>query len=129
LFVDRFGSFIQGVAWKSLPDRGGKGKLGVLLPGLGAMSRHLWRSRAGSQRQSAAGGIAHANGAPIRLGKVDAGSPLIKKFVPACGVDRTQRLAGWDIFKEARRISRRPSAGVLNRRIWKGEAIPFHLSR
>jgi len=97
-FLDR--SF-KGVAWKSRPNRACQGKLGVLLPGLGAVSTTFMAGvELVRQRQSGSRLGSLTQMGTIRLGKrTDARSPLIKKFVPLAEL-KDLTFGGWDIFKD-----------------------------
>src|SRR6201984_3430055 len=77
-----------------------KGKLGVLLPGMGAVSTtfmagvELVRKR----HAQAVGSLTQLG--PTRRGKrTDNTSPLIKEFVPLAGLDDLL-FGGWDIFRD-----------------------------
>src|SRR4030088_1158703 len=77
-----------------------KGKLGVLLPGLGAVSTTFMAGvelvRKGKSQP--VGSLTQMR--TIRLGKpADARSPLIKKFVPLADL-KDLAFGGWDIFKD-----------------------------
>ena len=90
-----------------------KGKLGVLLPGMGAVSTTFM---AGVELVRK--GLAQPVGSltqlgTIRLGKrTDNNSPLINKFVPLAGLDDLV-FAGWDIFRD-NAYEAAANAGVLN---------------
>jgi myo-inositol-1-phosphate synthase len=90
-----------------------KGKLGVLLPGMGAVSTtfmagvELIRNR----HAQAVGSLTQLG--TIRLGKrTDNKSPLIKDFVPLAGLDELV-FGGWDIFKD-NAYEAAANAGVLS---------------
>ncbi len=87
-----------------------KGKLGVLLPGLGAVSTTFMAGVELVRKGKAQPVGSLTQMGTIRLGKrTDARSPLIKKFVPL------QRLS------VGRQRGRAEPAGP-----GKGEALPFH---
>src|SRR6266852_2907622 len=77
-----------------------KGKLGVLTPGMGAVSTTFM---AGVELVRK--GVAHPTGsltqlATVRLGKRTEGrSPLIKDFVPLAGLNDLE-FGGWDIYED-----------------------------
>ena len=90
-----------------------KGKLGVLLPGIGAVSTtfmagvELIRKR----HAQAVGSLTQLG--TIRLGKrTDNNSPLIKDFVPLADLDDLV-FGGWDIFKD-NAYEAASNAGVLS---------------
>jgi len=91
-----------------------KGKLGVLLPGMGAVSTTFM---AGVELVRK--GLAQPVGSltqlgTIRLGKrTDNRSPLIRKFVPLAGLDNLV-FGGWDIFRD-NAYEAAAKAGVLSR--------------
>ena len=90
-----------------------KGKLGVLLPGMGAVSTTFMAGvelvRAG---ESAPVGSLTQLGT-IRLGKRTEGrSPLIKKFVPLAEL-KDLVFGGWDIYKD-NAFQSAANAGVLS---------------
>src|SRR5437879_7612562 len=90
-----------------------KGKLGILLPGMGAVSITLMAGgeRVGEGKSQPVGALTKM--ATIRLGKrTDARSPLIKKFVPLAELSDLT-FGGWDIFKDNAYQSA-VNAGVLN---------------
>ena len=96
-----------------------KGKLGVLLPGMGAVSTtfmagvELIRKR----HAQAVGSLTQLG--TIRLGRrTDNKSPLIKDFVPLAGLDDLV-FGGWDIFRD-NAYEAAANAGVLS---------PEHLSK
>ena len=89
------------------------GKLGVLLPGLGAVSTTFIAGVEAIKR-----GLARPIGsltqlATVRLGKRDEGrTPLIKDFVPLAGLDDLE-FGAWDIYEDnAYQAARK--AGVLD---------------
>src|SRR5260370_22089066 len=90
-----------------------KGRLGVLLPGMGAVSTTFMAGvelvRKGKSQP--VGSLTQMG--TIRLGKrTDARSPLIKKFVPLAELSELT-FGGWDIFKDNAYQSA-ANAGVLN---------------
>jgi myo-inositol-1-phosphate synthase len=90
-----------------------KGKLGVLLPGMGAVSTTFM---AGVELVRK--GLAQPVGSltqlgTIRLGKrTDNNSPLINKFIPLAGLDDLV-FGGWDIFRD-NAYEAAANAGVLS---------------
>jgi myo-inositol-1-phosphate synthase len=90
-----------------------KGKLGVLLPGMGAVSTTFM---AGVELVRK--GLAQPVGSltqlgTIRLGKrTDNNSPLINKFIPLAGLDDLA-FGGWDIFRD-NAYEAAANAGVLS---------------
>src|SRR5882724_11923279 len=90
-----------------------KGKLGVLTPGMGAVSTTFMAGvelvRKGKSQP--VGSLTQLG--TIRLGKrTDANSPKIKKFVPLADLDDLV-FGGWDIFKDDA-YQAAAKAGVLN---------------
>src|SRR5271168_2734241 len=91
-----------------------KGKLGVMIPGMGAVAT-TFVAGVEAVRQ----GIAKPIGSltqmgTIRLGKrTDARSPKIKEFVPLAGLDDLV-FTGWDIFEDDM-YTAATKAGVLER--------------
>ena len=90
-----------------------KGKLGVLTPGMGAVSTTFMAGvelvRKG--KSNPVGSLTQLG--TIRLGKrTDANSPKIKKFVPLADLDDLV-FGGWDIFKDDA-YQAAAKAGVLN---------------
>src|SRR6202047_1305292 len=90
-----------------------KGKLGVLLPGMGAVSTTFMAGvelvRKGESQP--VGSLTQLG--TIRLGKRTEGrSPMIKKFVPLEELDDVV-FGGWDIFRDNAYESA-ANAGVLN---------------
>src|ERR1700740_3060900 len=90
-----------------------KGKLGILLPGMGAVSTTFMAGvelvRTGKAQPI--GSLTQLG--TIRLGKrTDANSPKIKKFVPLADLDDLV-FGGWDIFKNDE-YKAAEKAGVLN---------------
>src|SRR5579863_1015471 len=93
-----------------------KGKLGVMIPGMGAVATTFVAGVEAIRK-----GIAKPIGsvtqmATIRLGKrTDARSPKIKEFVPLAGLDDLV-FTGWDIFEDDMYAAAR-KAGVLDREL------------
>ena len=91
-----------------------KGKLGVMIPGMGAVATTFVAGVEAIRK-----GIAKPIGsvtqmATIRLGKrTDARSPKIKEFVPLAGLDDLV-FTGWDIFEDDM-YTAATKAGVLDR--------------
>ena len=90
-----------------------KGKLGVMIPGMGAVATTFVAGVEAVRK-----GIAHPIGSltqmgTIRLGKrTDGRSPKIKEFVPLAGLNDLV-FAGWDIFEDNMYAAAR-NAGVLS---------------
>jgi len=90
-----------------------KGKLGVLLPGMGAVSTTFMAGV-----ELVRNGLAQPVGSltqlgTIRLGKrTDNNSPLINKFIPLAGLDDLL-FGGWDIFRD-NAYEAAANAGVLS---------------
>lgn len=75
-----------------------KGKLGVLIPGMGAVSTTFMAGVEAVRRRLAAPIGSLTQMGTIRLGKrTDKRTPLIKEFVPLAGLDDLV-FAGWDVF-------------------------------
>jgi myo-inositol-1-phosphate synthase len=93
-----------------------KGKLGVMIPGMGAVATTFVAGVEAIRK-----GIAKPIGsvtqmATIRLGKrTDARSPKIKEFVPLAGLEDLV-FTGWDIFEDDMYAAAR-KAGVLDREL------------
>src|ERR1700740_2132132 len=91
-----------------------KGKLGVMIPGMGAVATTFMAGVEAVRK-----GIAEPVGSltqmgTIRLGKRTEGrSPKIKKFVPLAGLDDLV-FTGWDIFED-NMFDAATKAGVLDR--------------
>src|ERR1700691_678079 len=91
-----------------------KGKLGVMIPGIGAVATTFVAGVEAVRK-----GIAHPIGSltqmgTIRLGKrTDGRSPKIKEFVPLAGLNDLV-FTGWDIFEDNMYAAAR-NAGVLER--------------
>jgi myo-inositol-1-phosphate synthase len=100
-----------------------KGKLGVLLPGMGAVSTTFM---AGVELVRK--GLAQPVGSLTQLGTIRLGkrtennSPPIKKFVPLAGLDDLV-FAGWDLFKD-NAYEAAAKAGVLSKEDL-GKVKPF----
>src|SRR6202008_2164161 len=90
-----------------------RGKLGVLLPGIGAVSTTFMAGvELGREGNSQPVGSLTQMGT-VRLGKrTDGRSPLIKKFVPLADL-KELTFGGWDIFRDNAYQSA-ANAGVLN---------------
>jgi len=109
-----FGSFIQRSGMEK-PSKiaPAKGKLGVLLPGLGAVSTTFMAGVELVRKGKAQPVGSLTQMGTIRLGKrTDARSPLIRKFVPLAEL-KDLTFGGWDIFKDNAYQSA-ANAGVLN---------------
>src|ERR1700690_4077009 len=98
-----------------------KGKLGVMIPGMGAVATTFVAGVEASRK-----GLAKPIGSltqmgTIRLGKrTDGRSPKVKEFVPLAGLDDLV-FTGWDIFEDNMYESA-SNAGVLDQRLldhWK----------
>jgi myo-inositol-1-phosphate synthase len=90
-----------------------RGKLGVLLPGMGAVSTTFMAGVELVRRGQAQPVGSLTQLGTIRLGKrTDNHSPLIKKFVPLAGLDDLV-FGGWDIFKD-NAYEAAANAGVLS---------------
>src|SRR6201998_1219473 len=77
-----------------------KGKLGVLLPGMGAVSTTLMAGVELVRKGKAQPVGSLTQLGTIRLGKrTDNNSPLIKKFVPLADLNDLV-FTGWDIFED-----------------------------
>jgi len=93
-----------------------KGKLGVMIPGMGAVATTFVAGVEAVRK-----GIAKPIGSltqmgTIRLGKrTDARSPKIKEFVPLAGLDDLV-FTGWDIFEDDMHTAAK-KAGVLDREL------------
>src|ERR1700736_6664915 len=91
-----------------------KGKLGVMIPGMGAVATTFVAGVEAIRK-----GIAKPIGSltqmgTIRLGKrTDARSPKIKEFLPLAGLDDLV-FTGWDIFEDDMYTAAK-NAGVLER--------------
>jgi len=93
-----------------------KGKLGVMIPGMGAVATTFVAGV-----EAIRNGLASPFGSltqmgTIRLGKrTDGRSPKVKEFVPLAGLDDLV-FAGWDPFEDDRYTAAR-KAGVLEREL------------
>ena len=90
-----------------------KGKLGVLLPGMGAVSTTFMAGveLVRNSESHPVGSLTQLG--TIRLGKrTDGKSPQIKKFVPLGGLNDLV-FAGWDIYKD-NAFQSAANAGVLS---------------
>src|ERR1700726_2654103 len=93
-----------------------KGKLGVMIPGMGAVATTFVAGVEAVRK-----GIAKPIGSltqmgTIRLGKrTDSRSPKIKEFVPLAGLDDLV-FTGWDIFEDDMYTAAK-KAGVLEQRL------------
>src|SRR5438445_5892441 len=100
-----------------------KGKLGVMIPGMGAVATTFVAGVEAVRK-----GIAKPIGSltqmgTIRLGKrTDARSPKIKEFVPLAGLDDLV-FTGWDIFEDDM-YTAASKAGVLDRELLR-QVKPF----
>src|SRR4051794_7329944 len=85
---------------KGTDIRPAKGKLGVLLPGMGAVATTFIAGVEAIRRGHAKPIGSLTQMGTIRLGKrTDNRSPLIRDFVPLAGLDDLV-FGGWDIFDE-----------------------------
>src|SRR6202795_3294520 len=91
-----------------------KGKLGILLPGMGAVST-TFMAGVGLVRKGKAQPVGSLTPLwTIRLGeRTDNNSPQIKKFVPLAELDDLV-FGGWDIFKD-NAYEAASNAGVLSK--------------
>src|SRR2546422_31242 len=77
-----------------------EGKLGILIPGMGAVTTTFIAGVEAIRRGMAKPIGSVTQLATIRLGKrTDGRSPLIKDFVPLAGLDDLV-FGGWDIFED-----------------------------
>src|SRR5215475_15683167 len=91
-----------------------KGKLGVMIPGMGAVSTTFVAGVEAIRRGLAAPIGSMMQMGTIRLGKrTDGRSPKVKEFVPLAGLDDLV-FTGWDIFEDDM-YSAASKAGVLER--------------
>src|SRR5580704_17246627 len=101
---------------KSSEIQSPKGKLGVMIPGMGAVATTFVAGVEAIRK-----GIAKPIGSvtqmgTVRLGKrTDARSPKIKEFVPLAGLDDLV-FTGWDIFEDDMYAAAK-NAGVLDREL------------
>ncbi len=104
----------DGVRHGNLEIQPAKGKLGIMIPGMGAVATTFVAGVEAVRR-----GIAKPIGsvtqmATIRLGKrTDGRSPKIKEFVPLAGLDDLV-FTGWDLFEDDM-YSAASKAGVLEK--------------
>src|SRR5436853_2691991 len=90
-----------------------RGKLGILIPGMGAVTTTFIAGVEAIRRGMAKPIGSVTQLATIRLGKrTDGRSPLIKDFVPLAGLDDLV-FGGWDIFEDNCYEAAR-KAGVLD---------------
>ncbi len=100
-----------------------KGKLGIMIPGMGAVATTFVAGVEAIRK-----GIAKPIGSvtqmgTIRLGKrTDSRSPKVKEFVPLAGLDDLV-FTGWDIFEDDM-FTAASTAGVLDRELL-GKIKPF----
>jgi len=88
------------VAKKNVKINQPKGKLGVLIPGMGAVATTFIAGVEAIRRQLAQPIGSLTQMGTIRLGKrTERRSPLIKEFVPLAGLDDLV-FGGWDIFTD-----------------------------
>jgi myo-inositol-1-phosphate synthase len=90
-----------------------KGKLGILLPGMGAVATTFMAGveRVRTGKSAPVGSLTQLG--TIRLGKrTDGKTPKISAFVPLAGLDDVV-FGGWDIFKD-NAFQAAENAGVLN---------------
>jgi myo-inositol-1-phosphate synthase len=100
-----------------------KGKLGVLLPGMGAVSTTFMAGVELVRKEHAQPVGSLTQLGTIRLGKrTENNSPLIKKFVPLADLDDLT-FGGWDIFKD-NAYEAAANAGVLSKE-HLGKVKPF----
>ncbi len=91
-----------------------KGKLGVLIPGMGAVSTTFVAGVEAIRKGLAAPIGSMTQMGTIRLGKrTDGRSPKVKEFVPLAGLDDLV-FTGWDIFEDDM-YAAASKAGVLER--------------
>src|SRR5437660_2620718 len=93
-----------------------KGKLGVMIPGMGAVATTFVAGVEAIRRGYAKPIGSLTQMGTIRLGKRTEGrSPLIKKFAPLAGLDQLV-FTGWDIFNDDM-YAAALNAGVLEREL------------
>src|SRR3984957_5062400 len=102
-----------------------KGKLGILTPGMGAVSTTFMAGvelvRKGKAQP--VGSVTQLG--TIRLGKrTDGRSPLVKKFVPLAEL-KDLTFGGWDIFRGNAYQSAGKGGGAKSTGSGKGENFPF----
>src|SRR5262249_15731901 len=99
---------------KGVDIRPARGKLGVLLPGMGAVATTFISGAMNVRRGPAKPIGSLTQMGPIRLGKrTDNRSPRIADFVPLAGLDDLV-FGGWDIFRDSAHEAA-SKAGVLTR--------------
>ncbi|HVP42197.1 MAG TPA: inositol-3-phosphate synthase [Terriglobales bacterium] len=99
---------------KATPIDPARGKLGVMIPGMGAVATTFVAGVEAVRRRLAAPVGSVTQMGTIRLGKRTAGrSPLVSKFVPLAGLNDLV-FTGWDIFEDNMHEAAR-KAGVLDR--------------
>jgi myo-inositol-1-phosphate synthase len=102
------------VAKKAVHITEPKGKLGILIPGMGAVATTFIAGVEAIRRHLARPFGSLTQMGTIRLGKrTDKQSPLIKDFVPLAGLDDLV-FGGWDLFKD-NSYEAALKAGVLER--------------
>jgi myo-inositol-1-phosphate synthase len=93
-----------------------KGKLGIMIPGMGAVATTFVAGVEAVRRGFAAPIGSLTQMATIRLGKrTDGRSPLIKEFIPLANLDDLV-FTGWDIFEDDM-YSAASKAGVLDKEL------------
>jgi len=93
-----------------------KGKLGIMIPGMGAVATTFVAGVEAIRRGYAKPIGSLTQMGTVRLGKrTDKRSPMIKKFVPLAKLDQLV-FTGWDIFKDDMYDAAR-KAGVLEREL------------
>src|SRR6185369_2934999 len=91
-----------------------KGKLGVMIPGMGAVSTTFVAGVEAIRKGLAAPIGSMTQMGTIRLGKrTDGRSPKVKEFVPLAGLDYLV-FTGWDIFEDDM-YAAASKAGVLEK--------------
>src|SRR3984957_15717929 len=106
----------QGAKQNSSEIQSPKGKLGVMIPGMGAVAT-TFVAGVEAVRKGIAKPIGSLNKmGTIRLGKrTGSRSPKIKEFVPLAGLDDLV-FSGWDIFEDDMYTAAK-KAGVLDREL------------
>src|SRR6201994_1472585 len=93
-----------------------KGKLGVMIPGMGAVATTFVAGVEAVRKGIAAPIGSMTQMGTIRLGKrTDGRSPKVKEFVPLAGLDDLV-FTGWDIFQD-NMFEAASNAGVLDYRL------------
>src|SRR5512140_3577499 len=93
-----------------------KGKLGILIPGMGAVATTFVAGVEAVRKGIAAPIGSLTQMGTIRLGKrTDGRSPKVKEFVPLAGLDDLV-FTGWDIFED-NMFESATNAGVLDYRL------------